>query len=50
VDPSALGFDPAQARTLDLLKLLRNTQGPDITSAANYYGIRTARNPAATIS
>ena len=57
VDPSALGFDPAQARTLDLLKLLRNTQGPDITSAANYYGVRTARNafqtppnPAATAS
>jgi glycosyltransferase involved in cell wall biosynthesis len=50
VDPSALGLDPAHSRTLNLLALLRNTRGPDITSAANYYGLRTARRAAAPAS
>jgi len=52
LDPAALGLDPCLnpglIQTLDLLKLLRNTQGPDITSSANYYGLRTGRNGAVT--
>lgn len=39
-DPAALGFNPGAARPLDLLNLLRNAQGPEITSSANYYGVR----------
>jgi hypothetical protein len=39
-DPSTIGIDPARARTLDQLSLLRNEQGPCITSPANDYGIR----------
>jgi hypothetical protein len=39
-DPVALGFNPGAARPLDLLNLLRNAQGPEITSPANYYGVR----------
>jgi glycosyltransferase involved in cell wall biosynthesis len=39
-DPSSIGIDPARARTLDQLSLLRNEKGPCITSPANYYGIR----------
>ncbi len=39
-DPAQLGLDASQARRLDLLSLLRNVQGPDITSKANYYGVR----------
>jgi len=39
-DPAALGFNPGAARPLDLLNLLRNAQGPEITSPANYYGVR----------
>jgi glycosyltransferase involved in cell wall biosynthesis len=38
-DPSSIGIDPDRARPLDLLSLLRNEHGPEITSAANYYGI-----------
>ena len=37
-DPRALGIDPNSAQQLDLLTLLRNTRGPDITSPADYYG------------
>jgi glycosyltransferase involved in cell wall biosynthesis/SAM-dependent methyltransferase len=39
-NPAAIGFNPDQARPLDLLNLLRNAQGPEITSPANYYGVR----------
>src|SRR5579862_943169 len=38
--PAAIGFNPDQARPLDLLNLLRSAQGPEITSPANYYGVR----------
>src|SRR5580704_175156 len=41
-DPAKLGLDASHARRLDLLSLLRNVQGPDITSKANYYGVRRA--------
>ncbi len=40
-DPSTLGLDASQARCLDLLSLLRNEQGPMITSRANYFGLRS---------
>jgi hypothetical protein len=39
-DLSAIGIDAGAARPLDLLSLLRNEHGPDITSPANYYGLR----------
>ncbi len=39
-DPVSLGLDPSHARPLDILTLLRNEQGPEITSIANYYGAR----------
>lgn len=39
-DPAAIGFNPGEARSVDLLTLLRNEQGPDITAAANYFGVR----------
>jgi glycosyltransferase involved in cell wall biosynthesis len=38
-NPVALGIDPNHAQQLDLLTLLRNTRGPDITSPADYYGL-----------
>jgi hypothetical protein len=41
VDPNALGFESKPTRPLDLLSLLRSEHGPDITSTANYYGVRT---------
>jgi glycosyltransferase involved in cell wall biosynthesis len=41
-NPAAIGLNPDQARPLDLLNLLRSAQGPEITSAANYYGVRSA--------
>jgi glycosyltransferase involved in cell wall biosynthesis len=41
-NPSALGLDPANTQTLDLLSLLRNTHGAEITSPANFYSVRTA--------
>ena len=40
-NPQALGIDPNSAQQLDLLTLLRNMRGPDITSPADYYGRRT---------
>ena len=40
VNPSAIGLPSDPTRPLDLLSLLRSEHGPDITSAANYYGIR----------
>ena len=40
VNPSALGLQSAPTRALDLLSLLRSEHGPDITSTANYYGLR----------
>ncbi len=46
-DPSTLGLDASQARTLDLLSLLRNEQGPHITSRANYYGLQVPAEPVA---
>ena len=36
--PENLGMNPHHARPLDILSLLRNEQGPEITSIANYYG------------
>jgi hypothetical protein len=39
-DPSSLGLDASKARQVDLLSLLRNVQGPEITSRANYYGVK----------
>jgi len=40
-DPRLLGIDPDTApQHVDLLTLLRNTRGPDITSPADYYGPR----------
>ena len=39
-DPSALGLPSNPTRPLDLLSLLRSEHGPDITSTANYYGLR----------
>ncbi len=46
-DPAAIGIDlsngdASRARALDLLTLLRNEQGPEITSAADYYGLAAA--------
>jgi hypothetical protein len=46
-DPATLGLDASQARTLDLLSLLRNEQGPHITSSANYYGLQVPAEPVA---
>jgi glycosyltransferase involved in cell wall biosynthesis len=40
-DPRVLGIDPDLAQQVDLLTLLRNTCGPDITSLADCYGPRT---------
>ena len=40
LNPSAIGLTSEQSRPLDLLSLLRSEHGPDITSSANYYGIR----------
>lgn len=39
-DPAALGADISRARPVDLLTLARNEHGPDIVSAADYYGFR----------
>jgi hypothetical protein len=39
-NPSSIDVDLSQARSVDSLTLLRNEQGPDITSAADYYGAR----------
>jgi len=39
-NPSALGLPSNPTRPLDLLSLLRSEHGPDITSTANYYGLR----------
>jgi glycosyltransferase involved in cell wall biosynthesis len=40
VNPSAIGLQSAPTRPLDLLSLLQSEHGPDITSTANYYGLR----------
>jgi hypothetical protein len=40
LNPSAIGLPSNPTRPLDLLSLLRSEHGPDITSSANYYGIR----------
>jgi hypothetical protein len=40
MNPSAIGLTPNPPRPLDLLSLLRSEHGPDITSTANYYGLR----------
>jgi len=40
-NPGSLGFDPNHVQQLDLLTLLRNTRGPDITSEADYYGLQS---------
>lgn len=40
VDPAAIGLDSSNARSLDLLTLLRNEHGPEITAPANDYGVR----------
>ena len=40
MNPTALGFESAPTRALDLLSLLRSEHGPEITSPANYYGVR----------
>jgi len=36
-NPAGLGLDSSQTTAVDLLALLRNEQGPEIISAANYY-------------
>jgi hypothetical protein len=46
-NPAAIGLNPDQARPLDLINLLRSAQGPEITSPANYYGVRSVTAPAA---
>ena len=38
-NPGSLGFNPNHVQQVDLLTLLRNTRGPDITSPADYYGL-----------
>jgi hypothetical protein len=38
--PGAIGFDPNHAQPIDMLSLLRNVQGTQITSLANYYALR----------
>jgi len=40
VNPEAIGVSTNQARPVDLLTLFRNEQGPEITSSANYFGLR----------
>ncbi len=40
VNPSAIGLESAPTRPLDLLSLMQSEHGPDITSTANYYGLR----------
>jgi hypothetical protein len=40
VNPAAIGLQSTPTRPLDLLSLLRSEHGPDITSTANYYGVR----------
>lgn len=39
-NPAAIGADANRARPVDLLTLLRNEQGLEITSPADFYGIR----------
>jgi glycosyltransferase involved in cell wall biosynthesis len=38
--PGAIGLDPNQAQPIDVLSLLRNVQGTQITSPANFYALR----------
>jgi hypothetical protein len=38
--PGAIGLDPNHAQPIDILSLLRNVQGTQITSPANYYALR----------
>jgi hypothetical protein len=40
MNPSVIGLTSNPPRRLDLLSLLRSEHGPDITSTANYYGLR----------
>ena len=42
VNPAAIGLDSTHLRSLDLLSLMRNARGADITSPANYHGIRAS--------
>lgn len=39
-NPASIGVNVNQAKPVDLLTLFRNEQGPAITSAANYFGLR----------
>lgn len=39
-NPAAIGADADRARPVDLLTLLRNEQGLEITSPADFYGLR----------
>ena len=39
-DPTSIGLDSSAASPLDLLALLRNEHGPEITALANDYGVR----------
>ena len=39
-NPAAIGVNVNQAKPVDLLTLFRNEQGPEITSNANYFGLR----------
>lgn len=38
-NPGSLGLNSSHVQLVDLLTLLRNTRGPDITSEADYYGL-----------
>jgi glycosyltransferase involved in cell wall biosynthesis/SAM-dependent methyltransferase len=40
-NPAAIGKNPENAHTLDLLSLLRTEQGPFITSLADYFGLQS---------
>ncbi len=39
-NPEAIGADLSRAKPVNLLTLLRTEHGPEVTSAANYYGVR----------
>ncbi len=40
VDPTGAGLDASHAASIDLLNLMRNVRGPDITSLANFHGVK----------
>ena len=40
VNPASAGLDASHAATIDLLNLMRNARGPDVTSLANFHGVK----------